>query len=520
MRPLINLFRARIQYNMNLYRTAALVTAFSAAEHCLGFLYRILLSRTLGPEGLGVYQVALTVFAVFLTISSSGLPVTLSRTISKHRADGARPREHAATSAAVLLALAVSVPATILLFLLRTPFSRVFSDPRCADLFYIVLPGLAFTSVYSVVRGSFWGNRRFLAYSLVELCEEMIRICAGVILLVFLQTSLAGVNRAAFAVLLSYLCSFALALGYYFFRGGKFRSPKGELRPLLASSLPVTAMRTSSSLMSSLISVIFPLRMQAAGFSSSAAMSEYGVVYGMVSPVMAIPCAFIGSIALVLVPELSENFYKGRTREVGALTERAICTTLLIAGLLLPFYIVCGEDVGVFLYSNARSGAMIAACAFVLVPMSLTLISTSMLNSMGCEKHTLGIFLAGSGAMLLCTVLLPRYLGGGALLAGMACDSCITALLSLLLLRKKTGRLRIGKYCLRLLAAVLLCVALGLPAHAFCARYLSYFPAFAVTMLLLAAAEVLLFSLMRLIDVRTLLCRFFAKKSKKISVRS
>ena len=95
MRPLINLFRARIQYNMNLYRTAALVTAFSAAEHCLGFLYRILLSRTLGPEGLGVYQVALTVFAVFLTISSSGLPVTLSRTISKHRADGANTPQRA-----------------------------------------------------------------------------------------------------------------------------------------------------------------------------------------------------------------------------------------------------------------------------------------------------------------------------------------------------------------------------------------------------------------------------------------
>ena len=31
---------------MNLYRTAAVVTFFSAAEHCLGFLYRIILSRT------------------------------------------------------------------------------------------------------------------------------------------------------------------------------------------------------------------------------------------------------------------------------------------------------------------------------------------------------------------------------------------------------------------------------------------------------------------------------------------
>ena len=74
----------------NLYRTAAVVTVFSALEHTLGFLYRIILSRLLGPEGLGIYQVALTVFAVFLTITSSGLPITLSRVISKHRAQGSR----------------------------------------------------------------------------------------------------------------------------------------------------------------------------------------------------------------------------------------------------------------------------------------------------------------------------------------------------------------------------------------------------------------------------------------------
>ena len=71
--------RAQIKYSMqNLYRSAALVTVFATIEHGLGFLYRIILSRMLGAEGLGVYQVALTVFAVFITISSSGLPITLS----------------------------------------------------------------------------------------------------------------------------------------------------------------------------------------------------------------------------------------------------------------------------------------------------------------------------------------------------------------------------------------------------------------------------------------------------------
>ena len=47
----------------NIYRTAAVVTGLSIAERALGFLYRIVLSRLIGAEGLGLYQVALSVFS-------------------------------------------------------------------------------------------------------------------------------------------------------------------------------------------------------------------------------------------------------------------------------------------------------------------------------------------------------------------------------------------------------------------------------------------------------------------------
>ena len=42
--------------------TASIVTALSVAERGLGFLYRIVLSRLLGAEGLGLYQVSISVF--------------------------------------------------------------------------------------------------------------------------------------------------------------------------------------------------------------------------------------------------------------------------------------------------------------------------------------------------------------------------------------------------------------------------------------------------------------------------
>ncbi len=498
----------------NIYRTAAVVTVFSAIEHGLGFLYRIILSRVLGPEGLGIYQFSLTVFAVFLTATSSGLPITLSRIISKHRARGYKRGEQAATSAAIILTLLVSIPVTLLLFLLKNPFSHVFSDPRCADLFYILIFGLSFTSVYAILRGAFWGNKRFFAYSLVELIEEIIMIIVGILLLIVFRTGVADVNIAAVAVLISYLCSFTIALIYFFVRGGKLRNPRGEFLPLIKSALPVTAMRTSSSLVNSFISVLFPMRLMSAGFSSAKAMSEYGVVYGMVMPILMIPSSLIGSIALVLVPELSECYYKKEKEKLAALVEKALNATLLIAGLLIPIFIVCGGDVGMMLYSNSASGRLISACALILLPMSLTMISTSILNSLNCEKQTLLFFLLGAAAMLLCTWFLPKYLGSGALCIGMACDYIITACCSLFLLKKKTGTLRSWKYFLRLFAAVIPVVVIGYFSRRFFITYLSYIPALALTMLFLGGAEVLFFSAFKLLDVKALWNKFFGRRKR------
>ncbi len=511
MRAFIFLRRGGIKYRMNLYKTAAFVTVCAALEHALGFLYRIVLSRTVGPEGLGVYQLSLTVFFVFLTVCSSGLPVTLSRTIAKHRAAHNRRAEESAVSAAVSIALLFSVPLTVLLFLLRAPFSRVFSAPRCADLFYILLPGLSFTSVYAVLRGSFWGNKRFLAYSLTELAEEIVRIFAGVFLLVLAGTGPSSVNRAAVAVLISYLVSFALALVCFLAKGGKFRAPGREFLPLLRSAAPVTAMRTASSLVNSLISVVFPMRLMAAGLSSARAMSAYGVVCGMVMPVIQTPGTLIGSLALVLVPELSECFYRGDREKLSALVGKALGTALFISCLLAPFFIVCGNEAGILLFGNAECGRLIARSALILLPMSLTMISTSVLNSMNCERYTLLFFLLGSGAMLVCVWFLPKYLGSGALLVGMAADYTLTAACSLLLLRKKTGKRRHG-YLLRLAAAAIPPLLLGLAVRALCMKVMGCVPALFLAALTVLAAEIALTALLKLANYRTLFKKFLPKK--------
>ena len=112
----------------NLYKTAVYVTAFSVAEKFFGFVYRIILSRTLGSEGMGLYQTALSVFAVLATAAASGIPLTVSRLITKYRAKNNRDAQHSVVTAALLCAVCFSVPVFCLLFFGHDLFDFLFTD--------------------------------------------------------------------------------------------------------------------------------------------------------------------------------------------------------------------------------------------------------------------------------------------------------------------------------------------------------------------------------------------------------
>ena len=151
----------------NIYKSAAQVTVFSTIEKTLSFVYRIILSRLIGAEGIGIYQICLSVFSVFLTAASSGIPVTVSRMIAKQSATGTTAGKHAVVTAGVVSTLMFTIPAAIIIFFGRNLLSFLFPDENSLNIFVLLLPGLILTSVYAVMRGTFWGNKQFMPYSLI-----------------------------------------------------------------------------------------------------------------------------------------------------------------------------------------------------------------------------------------------------------------------------------------------------------------------------------------------------------------
>ncbi len=418
------------------FKTVAIVTIFSICEKFLGFLYRIFLSHTIGAEGIGLYQVSLSVFALILTITCSGTPITVSRLMTKYTAENKPERVRRIITAGLSFTLLVVVPVCVIAFTLSGKLNFLFADERCLKIFRVLLPGLIFTSIYSVMRGVFWGSKDFLPYSIIELLEEICMIVIGIILISLSTTVEQGALSAGLAVLISYIFSFTLSIIVFFARKHRLANPKTEFKPLLKSALPITAMRSASTLAVSLVSVILPMRLIDAGFTEAGAMTAFGSAMGQAIPLLFIPTTLIGSFTLVLVPEISENYYKKRAYYLKRDVEKALKFTTFLTSLFVPVFLVCGKEIGLLVFNNTECGEYLTASAFLMLFMSLSNITTSILNSMGLENKTLVYYIIASVFMLLCIWFLPGVLGVYSLLVGFTFVYGLTAILNLILLNR------------------------------------------------------------------------------------
>ena len=357
--------------------------------------------------------------------------------MTKYRSQGKNAQVNKVITAGLSITVMIALPICVLTFILNGNLGFLFADPRCKNIFLIVLPALCFNSVYSVLRGVFWGNKDFLPYSVIELLEEICMIVVGVILIALSSNVTEGAYGAGIAVLVSYIASFSLAVAVFFLRKNKLANPKSEFKNLLFSSAPVTVMRTANSLAVSLVSVILPMRLIAAGMSSADALSSYGAAVGQAIPLLFIPTTLIGSFVLVLVPEISENFYRKRYFYLKRDIEKSLKFTVFVSCLFIPVFVVCGREIGVLIYDSATAGEYLSSSAFLMFFMGISNITTSVLNSIGFENKTLLYFVISGILMLACIWVLPTFIGIYALLVGFTFIYGLTSVLNLIKINKE-----------------------------------------------------------------------------------
>ena len=123
-----------------------MITVFSLLTRMFGFFFRIFLSRAIGAEALGMYQVALSIFMVLLTVVSSGFTLIISRMTAGFRGSENKKEIGSLVTSSLFVGLAVSVFLCLVILLFKNLFVNLFTDKNCINILIILLPSLIFSS--------------------------------------------------------------------------------------------------------------------------------------------------------------------------------------------------------------------------------------------------------------------------------------------------------------------------------------------------------------------------------------
>lgn len=506
----------------SLFKTVALITIFSFLTRLTGFIFRIILSREVGAEGVGLYQVAFSVFMVLLTVLSSGIPLIISRMTSAYSASKDKKRESSLVAVALIYTLAISIFLCLIVLIFRSVFTSIFTDARCFQILISLLPALVFSSVYCVLRGAMWGKGNYFALCITEFYEQIVRIVVAVLMISSSLTAIENALNLGWSMSIACLFSMIFVIILFFYYDGKLGKLKKEyFKPLVKQSTPITLMRVAGSFIQPLIALIVPARLMTIGYTSSQALSMYGVAVGMTLPLLFITTSIIGSLSTALVPDMSRAKAQNDNDHINERIKKSIMFALLISALFVPIFLGMGEIIGVFLYDDILSGTLLQSACWIVIPLGLTNISSALLNSLGYESKSFINFIIGAIFMFAALWILPTIFGINAVIWAMGIDYTITAVLNILLLKKKTSaHLKLAPLLIKIILLLIPISALT----AFATSLSSFvFPAF-ITIFIGAAVSVssslLLANVFNIFDFKTIVMYAKSKFKPKAKIKA
>ena len=500
----------------SLVKTVVLITGFSVLTRIVGFLFRIYLSRAIGAEALGLYQVAFSVFMVLLTIISSGLPFIISRMTAGYRISNDKHKQGKLVSSALILGVLISLALCGVVLLLKSVFANIFADESCLLILIALLPALVFSAVYSVFRGAMWGQDNYFALCVSEFFEQVVRIFICVLILAPATSVLSKAVGVAWSLTIACGVSALFVVLLYFIYGGKMSKPGKEYKQLIKRSAPITGVRVAGSLAQPLIAFIIPLRLMSVGYSSSQAMSLFGVAVGMTMPLLFIPTTLIGSLSTALVPDISMAVVKEDNAHIESRIRSSVVFSLFISAMVVPLFIGAGEMIGEFLFDNSLSGVILASSAWLMIPMGLTNITSSLLNSLGYEIKSCVNYFIGAIVMFVAIWFLPIICGINALFWGMGICMCITSVLNFFMLKRKTKiKLKILKPLVLLVITTIPSVAITSFVGVLCSFVMPQFLSIIISCGIGMAFYLLLCMIFNVVDVKGYFVQVSSKLKKK-----
>ena len=202
---------------------------------------------------------------------------------------------------------------------------------------------------------------------------------------------------------------------------------KSISKEIFTLSLPLTLNKLMLSILQSIQSILIPSTLIIYGYTSSESLSIYGILLGLVLPLIMFPSAIVNSMSLLLLPTVSEAESNNNNSKIKYATEKAIYFSSIFGILCLGIFARYGNEIDALLF-NSGSGGFISSLGLICPFIYITSTLSSTINGLGHTEITFRHNIVSTLIQILSIIILIPKLGINGYIFGLVASSVISSI--------------------------------------------------------------------------------------------
>ena len=344
----------------------------------LGLIYKLYLTNRegFGDKGNAIYSSGFQIYALFLTISSVGVPGAVAKLVSEHVAIGDHKGAHRIFKIALITFGSIGFLSSSILFFGAHYIANSFLQIPEAELTLVALsPSVFLVAIICVIKGYFNGRENLKVTAHAQTLEQFFKTVMSVILVESIamttgvDTTIMAAGANLSTTLATILCFFYL---YRYYKNMKkeiaweiqnsvnYRPTR--IRKTIKKILSVSIPMSFSSILGTInknIDSITVVRGLKSFLSEEQAKIQYGILTGKVDTLVTLPMSMNMAFATALLPAISTDKARG---DIGAIKKKISFSLLITVLIGLPCMIgmiLFAKPILMLLFPNATSGSFI-----------------------------------------------------------------------------------------------------------------------------------------------------------------
>lgn len=444
-------------------RNLMILTASTVFMRFVAVSFNVYVSNRLGAYGVGVFSLITSVGGFAMTFATSGINLAATRMTAEAIGRGSDAEVRQAMRKCLVYSLCFGSAASVGFILLSGPVSiGILNDPDCILPLRIMSLSLPCISLSSAMYGYFTAQRRVIKSSFAQIFEQFVRI--GVTVAIFDLIVPSGTKYTCAAVIAggtvsevsSFIFSFVayrIDLARHVGRTG--REDPAATRRLIGIAVPVALTTYVRSGLVTVEHLLIPWGLKRSGSSPERALASYGVLHGMVFPVILFPQTVMTAFAGLLVPEISECQARGEDGRIDRIVSRAFQSALAyscgVAGIMACF----SGILGLAIYNSNEAGNMIRLLSPLIPVMYVDHIVDGMLKGLGEQLYSMKVNVADAFLSAVLVYFLVPVWGVYGYIVIVVLMEILNASLSVArLLKRVSVRIDLGKWLIKPLLCV------------------------------------------------------------------